>query len=91
MPKSVQDYTVACMQGIVEEFAWHTNAPLRGLNFQKTDGGWLLVVKTYSVQRGALVAFCGGATPADALQNMWNQVNTREGLGWKEDKYFNAK
>lgn len=72
---------------IVEEVAYATGAPLRGLNFQRTDGGWLLVVKTLSHQRGALVAFFGGETPEDCLALFLSTANSQPGVNWKPDRY----
>src|SRR3546814_9795593 len=63
LPKEWTESFVDVMGQLVQEFAWSTNAPLTGFNLYRTDGGWLLVIKTVSLQRGALVAFFGGADP----------------------------
>jgi len=70
-----------------EQFAWATGAPLRGLNCYQTEGGWLLVVKTLSQQRGALVAFYGGATLAQCASQLHYDLYHNPGITWKQDKY----
>jgi hypothetical protein len=70
-----------------QQFAWATNAPLKGFNCYKTEGGWLLVIKTASVQRGALVAFYGGATVGDCVDQLVYDMFHEPGIRWKGDKY----
>ena len=85
-----QDWTenfVRVMEELEQEFAWATTAPLKGLNLYQTDGGWLLVVKTLSTQRGALVAFYGGASPGDCASNLAYDLHHNPGITWKQDKY----
>lgn len=78
---------VSVFQQMEEQFAWATNAPLNGLNAYKTDGGWLLIVKTRSVQRGALVSFYGGATLGDCVEQLAYDLHHNPGVTWKADKY----
>lgn len=72
---------------LTEEFAWGTGADLRGFNLYKTDGGWLLVLKTLSLQRGALVSFYGGATAVDCVEQLMYDLHHAPGITWKADKY----
>lgn len=76
--------TVATLQ---EEFAWGAGCELRGFNLYRTEGGWLLVVKTASVQRGALVAFYGAATASDACEALMYDLHHAPGITWKADKW----
>lgn len=82
---STRFLTGAC--NIEHEVAWLTGAPLCGLNFKKTDAGWLLVVKAVSAQRGGVVAFFGGADPEDCLDNFARTAASRYGINWKQDLY----
>lgn len=75
------------MAQLEEQFSWATGAPLRGLNAYKTEGGWLLVVKTASVQRGALVSFYGGERLADCASQLIYDLYHNPGITWKVDKY----
>jgi len=72
---------------IVEEVAWLTGAPLRGMNFKKREGDWLLVVKSYSAQRGGVVSFFSGSSPEDCLENFFYAGSHRPGVTWVEDLY----
>lgn len=78
---------VDAMAQLEEQFAWATNAPLRGLNAYKTEGGWLLVVKTSSLQRGALVSFYGGESLASCAEQLVYDLYHNPGITWKSDKY----
>lgn len=73
--------------GILQEMAYHTGAPIEGLNFKSVDGGWLLIVKARSARRGALVAFFGGRDPDECLEAFWAQACVKPGVHWKPDKY----
>jgi hypothetical protein len=79
------------MARLTEEFAWATNAPLTGLNCYQTEGGWLMVIKTRSVQRGALVAFYGGADLGACAEQVAYDMHHNPGITWKPDKYLNGK
>lgn len=70
-----------------DQFAWATTAPLQGMNMYKTEGGWLLVVKTKSASRGALVCFYGGATLGDCASQLAYDFHHNPGITWKPDKY----
>jgi hypothetical protein len=70
-----------------QEFAWGTGAELRGFNLYKTEGGWLLVLKTLSQQRGRLVAFYGGATAVQCCEQLMYDLHHAPGVTWKQDKY----
>jgi len=72
---------------IVEEVAWLTGAPLRGMNFKKREEDWLLVVKSYSAQRGGVVSFFSGSSPEDCLENFFYAGSHRPGVTWVEDLY----
>lgn len=91
MAKKEQDALQLAMEGWEQEFAYYTGAPLLGMNFTAGEGGWLLVIKTNSVQRGRLVAFFGGKTPADCLEGLLTAMNTMPGISWRPDKYLNGK
>lgn len=86
-PKDWDDTFVDGMAQLEEQFAWATNAPLRGFNAYKTDGGWLLVVKTLSLQRGALVSFYGSDTLAGCVEQLVYDLRHNPGITWKPDKY----
>jgi len=70
-----------------QRFAEQTGAVLWGLELKRREGGWLLLIKTRSVQRGALVAFYGGATPGDCLEQLETDLRTKPGIKWKPDKF----
>lgn len=89
--RSEQEALTAVMETLGEHFAYETGAPLMGFTCNKVDGGWLLIVRTKSVQRGRLVAFFGGATLADCWEHLWQVVNTNPGINWKPDKFLNGK
>lgn len=78
---------VDSMAQLQQQFAWATGAPLRGMNAYATDGGWLLVVKTFSQQRGALVAFYGGESLATCAEQLTYDLYHNPGITWKQDKY----
>lgn len=86
-PKDWGESLVDVFSQLEEQFAWATGAPLRGVNCYQTDGGWLLVLKTFSTQRGALVAFYGGAKLADCVEQMHYDLFHNPGITWKTDKY----
>jgi len=86
-PKEWTESFVDVMAMMPEEFAFATNAPLIGLNLYKSEGGWLMVVKTRSVQRGALVSFYGGAKPGDCAEQLAYDLHHNPGITWKQDKY----
>jgi len=86
-PKEWTESFVDVMAQLTQEFAWSTNAPLQGLNLYRTEGGWLLVVKTLSLQRGALVAFYGGADPGSCAEQLAYDMHHNPGVTWKQDKY----
>lgn len=90
-PADWLDSFVDVMERLEEEFAYGSNAPLQGLNLYKTEGGWLMVVKTRSVQRGALVAFFGGADPGACAAQLAYDLHHNPGITWKPDKYLNGK
>lgn len=73
--------------GIPQEFSWYAGAPFEGMTLNRTEGGWLLVIRTRSVQRGRLVAFFGGRTPADCYGGLRAAMETKTGINWKKDKY----
>lgn len=73
--------------GFEENFAWGTGAALQGFNAYRTEGGWMLVLKVNSVQRGALVAFYSAQTMADVMSNLMYDLNHNPGITWKKDKY----
>jgi hypothetical protein len=87
----VQQNVTAALSGIEQEIAYAYGFPLRGLNLHRTEGGWLLVIKTQSVQRGALVAFFGGRSIEDCVAAMFDQLNTKQGITWKPDRFAGEK
>jgi hypothetical protein len=74
-------------EGIEQDFAWMAGCPFRGFTLKPMEGGWLLVIRTASVRRGALVAFYGGHTPRDCWEQFVTACKTKPGVNWKEDKY----
>lgn len=73
---------------VQEEIAYLTGAAVTGLNFQKREEGWLLVVKSFSHSRGGrVVAFFGGDSPEDCLETLAQVATSRSGVQWKQDLY----
>lgn len=72
---------------LVEALAADSGAPINGVKFHRTEGGWLLVVKTTSASRGALVCFYGGQTIEDCFEQLIYDVYHKPGIKWKADKY----
>lgn len=70
-----------------ELILWYTAVPISGFSLKRTDGGWLLVVNARSASRGALVCFTGGATAADCVAEFVAKCGTKDGPGWRADKY----
>lgn len=90
LPNAPADWGTSFVESLgqlEEQFAWATNAPLRGINAYRTEGGWLLVVKTASVQRGALVCFYGGETLAACAEQLHYDLFHNPGMTWKADRY----
>jgi len=77
----------AAVAALVEALAADTGAPINGMKIHRTEGGWLLVVKTVSKSRGALVCFYGGATIEDCYEQLLYDVYHQPGVKWRADKY----
>lgn len=68
-------------------FAWATGAPLHSFELKKRGDHWMLLVKTASVQRGALVAFFYGRDIGDCVWQLEAAWRTGKGIDWKPDKF----
>lgn len=86
-PKQYFEALAGLADGLEQIFAYATGAPLHELKLKQRGDHWMLLVKTASVQRGALVAFFYGRTIGDCLWQLEAAYRTGKGIEWREDKF----
>lgn len=86
-PHAYEEVVPELMNEWEEQFATAVGGPFRGMNLNKVDGGWLLVVKTHSQSKGPLVAFFGGRCVGDCFAQLFYDMHHDGGIKWKVDRY----
>jgi len=87
IPKEWVESFPGQVQQLLEEFAYAVGGPLTGFNLHPGQEGWMLVIKTRSVQRGALVAFYAAYSPEACVANLLYDLHHSPGITWSSDKY----